>query len=161
METNCELIVAVVNRGYAETAMNAARTAGATGGTVTHGRGTGGKEVKKILGVTIQPEKEMILILVATQIRSKVMRAIAEAVGLNTDGQGICFSLPVEAVAGITLSRFAKEPDAILPAEANAISTESEHMCPAEHSDAKKQKDLPEFAFESDLAEINGSPAQP
>lgn len=103
MEHQYELVITIVNRGYAEIAMEAARTAGATGGTVTHGRGTGGKEGKKLLGIAIQPEKEIILILVSTAIRDAVMRAVTASVGLDTNGQGVCFSMPVEAVSGATL----------------------------------------------------------
>lgn len=112
MEHRYELVITIVNRGYAEIAMEAARTAGATGGTVAHGRGTGGKESKKLLGIAIQPEKEIILILVSTAIRDGVMRAVTAAVGLDTNGQGVCFSMPVEAAAGATfgnLETFANE----------------------------------------------------
>lgn len=112
MEHQYELVITIVNRGYAEIAMEAARTAGATGGTVAHGRGTGGKESKKLLGIAIQPEKEIILILVSTAIRDGVMRAVTATVGLDTNGQGVCFSMPVEAAAGATfgnLEAFANE----------------------------------------------------
>ncbi len=96
-----ELIVTIVNRGYSDYVVEAARNAGASGGTIVYGRGTGVHEKDTILGVSIQPEKEMILTLVKATNKKKIMQAIVDGANLNKEGKGICFSLPVEDVAGI------------------------------------------------------------
>ena len=96
-----ELIVVVLNSGFSEIAMNAARDEGARGGTIVHARGTGTKAMEEKYGIIITPEKEMILILVDEKIRDKVLNAVYKAVGLATDGQGIAFSLPVSDVVGL------------------------------------------------------------
>lgn len=96
-----EVIIALVNQGFSETVMDAAREVGARGGTIVHARGTGNKEMEKKYGVIITPNKEMIIILVKKDIRDEVLTAIYKTAGLSTDGQGIAFALPVEAVAGL------------------------------------------------------------
>lgn len=96
-----ELIVAIVNRGYTDLVMEAALPAGARGGTVLHARGAGTEEASQFFGITIQPEKEMVLILVQHDHKIPVMQAITRGAGLNTEGHGIVFSLPVTDVMGI------------------------------------------------------------
>lgn len=101
METQHEIIIVIVNEGYSEVVMNAARDCGARGGTIEHARGTGTKEMEKKYGIVITPQKEMIYILVDTKIRDKVMEAINKAAGIETKGQAIVFSLPVSNVSGL------------------------------------------------------------
>ncbi|MGI6097230.1 MAG: P-II family nitrogen regulator [Dethiobacteria bacterium] len=94
------LIVTIVNSGYFEQVMEAAKAAGATGGTLVHARGLGSKEAVKYLGITIQPEKDLVLILAPQEKRNAIMERIVREVGLNTAGKGICFSLPVNYAIG-------------------------------------------------------------
>ena len=96
-----ELVITFVNTGFADQVMNAAREVGARGGTIIHARGTATKEMEKKYGVVITPDKEMVLILVNTKIKDKVLSAIYKEAGLQTAGQGIAFSLPVEDVVGL------------------------------------------------------------
>ena len=56
-----DLILTIVERGYADDVMDAAKAAGARGGTILHARGTGSKEAEKFFGIIVQPEKELIL----------------------------------------------------------------------------------------------------
>lgn len=100
-ENKNDLIIAIVNRGFTDTVMEAARPAGARGGTIIHGRGAGSKEAARFLGITIAPEKELVLILVDSEHRNPVMQAIARAAGLNSEGQGLVFSLPAGDVMGV------------------------------------------------------------
>lgn len=95
------LIVTVVNSGHFEQVMEAAKDAGATGGTLVHGRGLGSKEAVKYLGITIEPEKDLVLIVAPEQKKRTIMESISQAVGLNTDGHGICFSLPLNNIIGL------------------------------------------------------------
>ena len=96
-----ELIVLIVSEGYAQTAMDAAKRKKAGGGTLIKGVGLGSAEATKILGITIEPEKDVVLILTEKNNKKEVMQEISESVGLATDGRGICFSLPVDNVIGL------------------------------------------------------------
>ena len=102
---NCkhEMIMCIVNSGFSETVMDAAREFGARGGTVIRGRGTANVEAEKLYGIAIQPDKEIVLILVDTAIKNDILHAVYKAAGLNTPGQGIAFSVPVEDEVGISL----------------------------------------------------------
>jgi len=95
------LIVTIVNRGHSDLVMTAAKAAGATGGTLLHGLGLGSKEAEKFLGITIQPEKDVILILAPQAKKARIMEEITHEAGLNTTGRGICFSLPVNTALGL------------------------------------------------------------
>ncbi len=86
MDKGFDLIVAIVNRGFSDLVMDAARAAGASGGTILHGRGTGVHEAVQFFGVAIHPEKEIVLILTRTEERHKIMAAIAEGAELNCAG---------------------------------------------------------------------------
>ena len=99
-----ELIVAIINKDYASNLMEAAREAGAKGGTILNARGTGDHNVEKLFGLTIQQEKEVVLILTEVKNKVEIMKSVIETAGLNTLGRGICFSLPVEDVIGTTFS---------------------------------------------------------
>ena len=98
-----ELIVVIGNEGFSDVIMAAAREAGARGGTIAHARGSGTKDIEKKYGIVITPSKEMLYILVNENIRDNVMAAINKAAGLDTMGQGIIFSLPVDNVSGLKL----------------------------------------------------------
>ncbi len=96
-----ELILTIVNRGFADNVMSAAKDHGATGGTVLYARGAGIHEAEKFFGISIHPEKEVVLILVESEHRREIMQSICEKSGLNTEGKGLTFSIPVDDVAGI------------------------------------------------------------
>ena len=101
MEKKYEAIITFVNTGFADVVMDAARSEGARGGTVINARGTADKNLEKKYGVAITPDKEMVLILVDASIRDAVLSAIYKAAGLDTDGHGIAFAIPVDEVAGL------------------------------------------------------------
>lgn len=96
-----ELIIIIVAQGHSEIAMEAAKKAGATGGTVIHARGVGSSELAKFYEITIQPEKELIMILTAMADKVKIMEAVNKAIGTHTDAKGIMFSLPVDDTVGL------------------------------------------------------------
>lgn len=95
-----ELIVVIANDGFTDPVMNAARSAGATGGTVLHGKGTGDESAKQFLNVMIASEKEVILIVAKSSNKSEIMRAILEKAGPGTKAGAVVFSLPTTEVAG-------------------------------------------------------------
>ena len=103
MNKDFEVIICIVNSGFSEDVMSAAREAGAKGGTVINARGTAREEAEKKYGIVFEPEKEMIIILVKTEIKDNILHSIYRKVGLNTPGQGIAFSLPVDDVVGISI----------------------------------------------------------
>jgi len=98
-----ELIVAIANEGRTDMVMNAARSAGAAGGTVLHGKGTGSDKAEKFYSVSIAQEKEVILIVAKAEQKAGIMRAILEKAGPNTEAGTIVFSLPTSEVAGFGL----------------------------------------------------------
>ena len=93
---NFQLLVCIVNAGFSQNVMEAARAAGARGGSIIRGRGSANPEAEEVFNISIQPDKEVILILVTDEIKDAVMTAVFKNSGLSTDGQGIAFSLPVE-----------------------------------------------------------------
>ena len=110
MEKNeFEVVIAIVNAGFSQKAMEAARDQGARGGTIISARGTGTKEMEKKYGIIITPNKELLMILVKKEIRDDVLTAIYRSVGMGTDGQGIAFSMPVEDVVGLKFEAIENE----------------------------------------------------
>ena len=93
----------VGNQGYSNQIMDAAREQGAGGGTVIHAKGTGASRAAKFLGTSLVNEKEMVFIVVRSDQKTAIMRAVMDQAGLHTKAQAIAFSLPVNAVAGMRL----------------------------------------------------------
>ena len=96
-----QLLVCIVNAGFSQNVMEAARSAGARGGSIIRGRGSANPEAEEFFNITIQPDKEVILILVTDDIKDAVMTAVFKNSGLSTEGQGIAFSLPVNRTTTI------------------------------------------------------------
>ena len=99
---NYEVVMCIVNAGYSDVVMDAAREVGARGGTVIHARGTANKEAEEFFHITIQPDKDIVMILVPAEIKDAVLHALYRNAGLKTEGQGIAFSMPVDQVVGIS-----------------------------------------------------------
>ena len=97
-----ELIVIVANEGRTDQVMNAARAAGATGGTVRHGTGTGSQN-KKFYNVSIAAEKEVILMVAPSDRKAAIMQSVLHHAGPDSDAGAVLFSLPVSEVAGFGL----------------------------------------------------------
>ena len=95
-----ELIFCIINSGFSDLVMDAARREGATGGTIFHARGTGNQEMEKFFGITITPEKEVVLIVVSSDTKDRIVSAIYKEAGLDTKGQGIILTLPVSSIIG-------------------------------------------------------------
>ena len=94
-----ELIVAVTNEGCTDMVMNAARAAGARGGTTLHGKGTGEKD-PKFYNITLAEEKEVVLIVASAEQKSEIMASVIQKAGPDTEAGTIVFSLPATEVAG-------------------------------------------------------------
>ena len=102
MKFEHEVIFCIVNAGFSEAVMDAAKEFGARGGTVIRARGTANSESEKLFGITIEPEKEIVMILVTSDIKDNILHALYREVGLKTPGQGIAFSMPVDNVVGLS-----------------------------------------------------------
>ncbi|MDO4939546.1 MAG: P-II family nitrogen regulator [Lachnospiraceae bacterium] len=96
-----ELVICIVNEGFSEAVMDAAKTAGATGGTVLSGHGTANKQAEEFFNISIEPLKDIVLIVVPSDIKDAVLKAVYKNVGFNTSGKGIAFSVPIDDAVGI------------------------------------------------------------
>ena len=103
MQTNADyhLILSIVQEGYAEKVMNVAKKHGANGGTLIKGRGLGSKNSFKFFNMTIEPEKDIVLIVSDRESKNKIMEAILTKTGIKTEAKGICISLPIDSTVGI------------------------------------------------------------
>ena len=107
--TRASLIVSVVRKGWGSTVLEASVKAGARGGTVLFGRGAGIHEQEKIFGMSIEPEKEIVLTVVYADQVDSVLAEIVRAAELNDTGRGIAFVLPIDQVVGV--AHFMRRPE--------------------------------------------------
>lgn len=96
-----ELILTILNRGNVDIVMDAAKSAGATGGTLLHARRVGFEDVENIFGFTIQPEKDILAILTESCNKSAIMKQITEVAGINTESRALVLALPVDEIMGL------------------------------------------------------------
>jgi len=96
-----DLIAVIVKKGLSEKVLDFAKRAGAEGGTILYGRGTGIHEKAKLLGIPIEPEKEIILIVIDKKKTKTVLDSIVTSVNLNKPGVGIAFVVELSKVLGI------------------------------------------------------------
>lgn len=101
MSAKFEMIICIANAGFSGEVMEAAREVGATGGTVLHARGTARKKAEETFAITVNPEKDLIIIAVNSSIKDNVLKAIYEKAGLGTDANAVAFSLPITNSVGI------------------------------------------------------------
>lgn len=101
VNTDFELLFVIANEGYTDLIMDAARSAGASGGTVIKAKGTGAEYTEKFFGFSIASEKEIHFIVVPAQGRNNIMKAIMEKAGLDSKAQSLVFSLPVSNAIGL------------------------------------------------------------
>lgn len=102
-DTVYELIMIIANQGNIELVMDAARSAGAYGGTVLHAKGTGTEQAERFMGVSLAAEKEMIFIVAKKEQKNEIMKAVMEKAGLKSKAKAVVFSLPVTDTAGLRL----------------------------------------------------------
>lgn len=99
-EESKTLIVTIVNKGCGDRAMEASIKAGAEGGTIVFGRGIGIHEKKKVLGIPIEPEKEIVLTVTPLDKVGTILDEIVRATRLDESGRGIAFTIRVERFVG-------------------------------------------------------------
>ena len=96
-----ELILAIANEGCTDMVMDAARAAGATGGTVIHGKGVGQENAKRFFNVSIAQEKEVVMIVTYRPQKAAIMQSILKLAGPDSKAGAIVLSLPVSEIAGL------------------------------------------------------------
>lgn len=96
------MIAAVVNIGYSEEVMAAARAAGAGGGTVLHSRSVVDDSALPYVGAAFGEEKDIVLIVANSESKTKIMQAISEKCGIQSEAKGIVYSLPIDNVIGLS-----------------------------------------------------------
>lgn len=96
-----EMILALSNEGYADTIMEAARSAGARGGTVLHGKGTARGDETRFYNVNITDEKELVMIVTPSRDKAAIMSAILKQAGPASPAGTVVFSLPVSCARGL------------------------------------------------------------
>lgn len=95
------VVWAAVANGYSDDVIDAARAAGAKGGTVLKGRRRNSERVSQHLGISMQEGQDFVMIVVPRGKKSAVMSAISAACGLSTKAHGVVLSLPVDEVIGL------------------------------------------------------------
>lgn len=101
-EVKHELILVISNKGYTHEIMEVAKENGAKGGTVVHAKGTADIETAKFLSFKIQPEKEILLIVVPKDLTEGIMTSISEKLGIHTKVRALTVSLPVTDLIGFS-----------------------------------------------------------
>jgi nitrogen regulatory protein PII len=96
-----ELVIAVVNEKYSDVALEAARSAGATGATMFHTRSTDNAKIEQAMGTAIPEETDTLFFLTTSEYKLKIMEAIRDTAGLKTEGSAVIFSMPVDEIIGI------------------------------------------------------------
>ena len=103
MENRIVLVMSIVNNGFSDKVMDIARKLGARGGTILNASGSASVDAEKLYGITINPEKEVVMILVSNDIVKDLLNLLYQEIGSDTEAQGIAFTLPVdEATSNLT-----------------------------------------------------------
>jgi nitrogen regulatory protein PII len=91
----------IVNTGFTDRVMDLLRESGARGGTIIHARGEGSHH-HSFLGITLDFEREIIVTLVNADTAAKILAAVQENIGWKTELRGICYTMPIEKIVGIS-----------------------------------------------------------
>lgn len=96
MTNSAEMILCIVNQGYEEKVIEAANTVGITGGTFLGAHGLSKLEAEKFFGISIHPEKQIVLMIVPAEKKADILKVLYEKVGMGDEAQGIALSIPVD-----------------------------------------------------------------
>lgn len=100
-ECNYVMILTIVDQGFSDDVMSAARSAGATGGTVFNSRRLSGQETLQFWGLRVQEEREIVAIVAEAEHKVAIMQAISQACGAHSQAHGTVLSLPVDQALGL------------------------------------------------------------
>lgn len=96
-----ECVITIVDGGYSESVVDAAKEAGAKGATIINARGSTSKESNKFFKLNIQPDKQVVMILCKKEQTKSIVESISKKAGMNTKAHALSFVLPVEDAAGM------------------------------------------------------------
>ena len=111
MEKELALLLVIVNNGYGEEAIELLKEKGARGATIINGTGAVKPEAKKLYGIEINPEKEVLLVVVTKDLLDSLMQVRYEKLGSTTLAQGIAFSLPISYATSNLYNQFKNKID--------------------------------------------------
>jgi len=97
------MLLAVVNSGMSAEVVSVAKDAGARGGTIIKAKYINTNDVVRFLGIAVQADKEIVAIVTSKDKKQKIMEAINESFGAETSAQGVVLSVPVDAIAGMSV----------------------------------------------------------
>ena len=103
-EIKHDLVMAIVNQGYSDELMTVAREAGASGGTIINARGIAHQGPVKFFGVSVQDEREIILMVALREKKAAIMQAVSQNYGIATEAGGIILSVPVDTLMGLNVN---------------------------------------------------------
>jgi len=104
MDNNIEVIFYICNHGFAYDAMTEARKVGARGGTIIHGRSSISTEKEKFFGITLHPEKDILMLVCKEEQKETIMKSITTKFGVTTEARGLCFSMKVDDSIGFSFN---------------------------------------------------------
>ena len=96
-----QIIFTIVDRGLSGKVVDCASKAGAPGGTILLGRGSGIENVPKLFNIEIEPEKEIVLMIIDASIKDKIVQAISEEMNISEPNKGIIFVLDLHETHGL------------------------------------------------------------
>lgn len=96
-----ELIIVSTEDGFVEVVMDAARSAGARGGTVLRARAADDENTESFFGLKLHDEMEIVAIVVERDEKLKIMNAVSKALAEKSPTKGMVFSLPIDDMVGI------------------------------------------------------------
>ena len=161
--TEQELLVVIANQGYNEQVMDAAREAGARGGTVIHARGTGQNQAERFLGISLASEKDVVLIVAPSEKKADMMQKIMRDAGPGSKAGAVVFALPVTDTAGMVLrprSEELEESDLRAAGETTVPETGAA-PAPENQPGAVEAASAPEIVPETPAPEERISAAEP
>lgn len=95
-----DLIISIIDQGYSDEFMSAAREAGARGGTIINARGFIHQGLK-FFGVSVQEEREIILMVTSREKKNDIMQAVSKDYGITSKAGGLIFSCPVDSIMNL------------------------------------------------------------
>ncbi len=96
-----EVIFTIVDRGLAEEVVDSAVAAGARGATIVNARGAGSHEHNTFFSMSLEPEKEIVMILIDKEKSDAIITAIKDTTHIDDPAKGIMFTMDVNKASGL------------------------------------------------------------
>ncbi|HLR34766.1 MAG TPA: P-II family nitrogen regulator [Tissierellales bacterium] len=96
-----EAIFTIVERGLGQEVIDVANSAGSRGATIINARGSGIHEEETFFAMRIEPEKEIVMIIIEKEKSDKVIKSIKDALHIDEKGKGIMFVMDVNKTSGL------------------------------------------------------------